>query len=296
MGGTINRVGALGQVLISTLCAALSQAPAPPPLRVSAPAATLQPGAATLLTITGADPLPLVRARAFARELSPFRIDSGTWQVLVGVDLDVTPGTYAVEIDAGGPESATTHLLKVIARRFPTRTLKVDPALVNPPPEARERIAREAGRLGRLWAAAATTRLWAGPFERPVPDAANSSFGTRSIYNGEPRSAHGGTDFLSPPGRPIQAPNAARVAIAEPLYFTGGTVVLDHGGGVLSLFAHLSTIGVREGDLVASGEVIGEVGATGRVTGPHLHWAVRVSGARVDPLSLLSALRGRPER
>jgi len=84
--------------------------------------------------------------------------------------------------------------------------------------------------------------------------------------------------------------------IAEPLYFTGGTVVIDHGLGILSLFAHLSSIGVREGDVVKTGDVIGEVGATGRVTGPHLHWAVRVGGARVDPLLLLSALSGQTGR
>ena len=125
---------------------------------------------------------------------------------------------------------------------------------------------------------------------RPVPDAANSSFGTRSIYNGEARSPHGGTDFLSPAGRPIKAPNAGRVVLAAPLYFTGGTVVIDHGLGMFSLFAHLSTIGVREGQVVKTGDVIGEVGATGRVTGPHLHWAVRLGGARVDPLSLIAAL------
>jgi len=135
--------------------------------------------------------------------------------------------------------------------------------------------------------------LWEGAFRAPVPDAANSSFGTRSIYNGQSRSPHGGTDFLSPSGRLIKAPNAGRVVLAGSLYFTGGTVVLDHGAGVLSLFAHLSTIDVHEGDVVKTDDVIGAVGATGRVTGPHLHWAVRLAGARVDPLSLLAATAGR---
>ena len=125
---------------------------------------------------------------------------------------------------------------------------------------------------------------------RPVPDEANSSFGTRSIYNGEARSPHGGTDFLSPTGRPIKAPNAGRVVLAGQLYFTGGTVVIDHGLGVFSLFAHLSAVGVSEGDVVKTGDVVGEVGATGRVTGPHLHWTARVGGARVDPLSLLAVM------
>src|SRR5436189_110551 len=99
---------------------------------------------------------------------------------------------------------------------------------------------------------------------------------------------HGRTDLLRPSGLPIKAPNAGRVVLAGPLYFTGGTVVIDHGLGVLSLFAHMSTIDVREGDVVKTDDVIGAVGATGRVTGPHLHWAVRLAGARVDPISLLA--------
>lgn len=275
-------------IFIATLCA-FPLVPLAAPLRVSAPATALQPGSVLLLTIDSDDPVPALRARAFNRDLAPFSRDVRTWQVLVGIDLDVKPGTYPVEIEAG-TYAHTAYGLVVTPRRFPTRALKVDPALVNPPPQEMDRIARETHRIRRLWDAPASPRLWEVPFVRPVPDAANSSFGTRSVYNGAPRSPHGGTDFLSPSGRPVQAPNAGRVMLAGPLYFTGGTVVIDHGLGVLSLFAHLSSIGVHEGDVVKTGDVIGEVGATGRVTGPHLHWAVRVGGARVDPLSLLAAL------
>lgn len=294
MGGTINRVTALPAILISAFCASLTQTPAAAALRIGAPATVVQPGSVFLLTITGTERVPFVRARAFHRDLAPFRNPRGAWQVLVGVDLDVTPGTYAVEADGGIDGPVATRLLTVAPRRFLTRTLHVNPDLVNPPASAMERIAQEANRLRRLWDAPATDRAWTGPFLRPVPDTANSSFGTRSIYNGEPRAPHGGTDFASPAGRPIKAPNAGRVALAGSLYFTGGTVVIDHGGGVLSMFAHLSTVAIAEGDEVKAGDLIGAVGATGRVTGPHLHWAVRVNGARVDPLLLLSALRDAP--
>jgi len=123
-----------------------------------------------------------------------------------------------------------------------------------------------------------------------VPGAANSVFGTRSIYNGEPRSPHSGADFQGAPGTPVKAPNSGRVVLAGDLYFTGNTVVIDHGAGLFSLFAHLRAINVHEGDSVTTGAVLGELGATGRVTGPHLHWAVRITGARVDPLSLLALL------
>jgi murein DD-endopeptidase MepM/ murein hydrolase activator NlpD len=278
-------------ILIAALWSLLSPLSAgAAPLRVTAPATAVQPGSVLLLTIRSDDAIATLRVHAFGHELAPFQVDATTWQVLVGVDLDVKPGGHAVEIE-GGPETRTTYALAVTPHRFPTRILEVDPDLVNPPAQEMERIARDTRQLHRVWDAPPGARLWQGPFVRPVPDAANSSFGTRSVYNGEPRSPHSGTDFLSPAGRPIKAPNAGRIVLAGPLYFTGGTVVIDHGLGVLSLFAHLSSIGVREGDVVKTGDAIGEVGATGRVTGPHLHWAVRVGGARVDPLSLLSALR-----
>lgn len=280
-------------ILIAALGALLFSTQAPTRLRIGAEAATLQPGSLVLLTVTSDKPVPALRARAFNRALAPFPIDATTWQVLVGIDLDVKPGTHPVEIDAGTAETTVVHALIVKTRRFPTRTLKVDPDLVNPPPQELERIAREARRLRRLWDAPPGPKLWAGPFVRPVPDEANSSFGTRSIYNGEARSPHGGTDFLSPTGRPVKAPNAGRVVLAGPLYFTGGTVVIDHGRGVFSLFAHLSTVAVREGDMVKTEDLLGEVGATGRVTGPHLHWTVRVGPARVDPLSLLAVMGSR---
>jgi murein DD-endopeptidase MepM/ murein hydrolase activator NlpD len=114
-------------------------------------------------------------------------------------------------------------------------------------------------------------------------------FGVLSIYNGETRSRHSGADFLSPAGTPIAAPAAGRVLLAQDLYFTGNTVIVDHGLGLFSLFAHLSAIEVADGAAVAAGDLVGKVGSTGRVTGPHLHWTVRLGGARVDPLSLLAS-------
>ena len=173
-------------------------------------------------------------------------------------------------------------------KRFPTRRLTVAEGFVNPPPEVQDRIAKEASRLAALWSASSPTRRWTGPFVRPVSDPANSAFGSRSILNGQPRSPHGGADFLSAAGTPIHAPNDGLVVLADDLYYTGNTVVIDHGLGLLSLFAHLSETAVAEGQTVHAGDIVGRVGATGRVTGPHLHWTVRLGGARVDPLSLLS--------
>jgi len=263
--------------------------PATPPLvEISARSRSLQPGELVILTMTTPAVVDRVRVRAFDRGVEPFRVDDRTWRALVGIDLDVKPGSYAVTVDAGAAHAS--YDLVVAPRVFRTRRLTVNEAFVTPPPSERERIEREAALLAGLWKSPAPTRLWSDPFVRPVPGEANSAFGTRSIFNGKPRNAHGGADFLSPSGTPIQAPNAGRIVLARNLYFTGNTVVIDHGLGLFSMLAHLSVIDVHEDDLVTAGQVIGKVGATGRVTGPHLHWAVRASGARVDPLAVLGLL------
>ena len=261
--------------------------PASDVIGVTAAARSIQPGEVVVLTITAPDPAAAVTVRAFDRDWRTFAEGRRT-RVLIGIDLAVTPGRYPVAIAAGAAQ--TTYPLIVKARAFRTRRLTVDPDLVNPPAEALERIAREARELEQAWTASADVNLWDGPFVRPVAEPANSAFGTRSFYNGEPRTPHGGADFASPEGTPVSAPNAGRVVLAGSRYFTGGTVVIDHGLGLFSLFAHLSSVDVAAGDVVKPRTVVGRVGATGRVTGPHLHWAVRANGARVDPLSLLSVL------
>jgi murein DD-endopeptidase MepM/ murein hydrolase activator NlpD len=248
----------------------------------------VQPGELVVMTITVPRTVERVRVHAFNSELMTFEAGRLEWRVLVGIDLGVRPGTYAVRIDAGNDHAS--YDLVVRPKVFPTRHLKVDEAFVTPPPSADERIRHEAELLDRTWRSSASQRLWGDRFVRPVPDPSNSAFGSHSVFNGQPRSAHGGADFLSPAGRSIQAPAAGRVVVAQDLYYSGNTVVIDHGLGLFSMLAHLSKIEVRAGDDVHTGQLVGSVGATGRVTGPHLHWAVRAAGARVDPLSLLALL------
>jgi murein DD-endopeptidase MepM/ murein hydrolase activator NlpD len=262
------------------------------PLAIDLQARSRQPGEVLLVDIAVPFAAARVELRAFDRDYLAFRVRPGAWRAIVGVDLDTVPGTYWMDARATGASAAATGRGRIVIRpkRFPTRTLKVDPAFVSPPPAELARIAAEAAHLTELWASSAAEPLWTGPFQRPVPQPANSAFGTRSIFNGQPRSPHGGADFLSPRGTPVRAPSAGRVLLADDLYYTGGSIVLDHGAGLVSLFAHLSKRLVRTGDQVAAGQIIGEVGSTGRVTGPHLHWTLRAHGARVDPLSLLSVL------
>lgn len=274
-------------LLMSAITATLIAAPAP--VEIQAFARAMQPGEVVRLTITAAE--RPVRVTAFERAIPVTSLSDSTFQALVGIDLDVRPGRHIVTVRAGDDAASvpTRYPIVVRPKAFPTRRLQVAEAFVNPPAEVRARIATEAERLAALFATTTPDRAWSRAFLRPVNDPANSAFGSRSILNGQPRSPHGGADFLSAIGTPIHAPNDGVVVLATDLYYTGTTVVIDHGQGLLSLFAHLSRLDVAEGTRVRAGEVVGLVGATGRVTGAHLHWTVRLNGARVDPLSLLAA-------
>jgi hypothetical protein len=208
-------------------------------------------------------------------------------QELIGIDLETKPGRYPIRVQAADGRVATRDLI-VAPKAFPIRRLRVAPKFVEPSPSDVERIAAELKKTEGLFHTT-TRRRWNGAFLLPVEMTPTGNFGSRSYYNGQRRSAHAGVDFGAPTGTPIRAANAGTIVLAEPLYFTGNTVIVDHGGGLLSLFAHLSEFRVKAGDAVEGQTVVGLVGATGRVTGPHLHWSVRLQGARVDPLSLVAA-------
>jgi len=261
-------------------------------IRITTNARSIRQGEVVVFTATTTQPADVVRARAFDRDLATFRLDAARWQALLGIDIDTQPGSYEVAFEAtsaGHTMTATTEI-HITAGAFGRRVLRVDDTFVNPPQPAITRITSEAREVEQLWTQSEPLRLWDLGFVRPVPGRANGAFGSRSIFNGQPRQPHGGADFLSPAGTPIHAPNSGRIVLARDLYFTGNTVVIDHGLGMFSLLAHLSVMDVHQGELVTRGQIIGQVGATGRVTGPHLHWAVRMNGARVDPLSLLATV------
>ena len=267
------------------LLAACAAPPPPPTLTVASRARGVHPGEVVILTITADAPLTDVRARAFETALPAVRVGAA-WRVLVGIDLDVTPGPQVVSIEADSSTgvATTTHALAVTAKEFRTRRLRVDPDFVNPPAAAAARIEEESKLISAIWSAPPTAPL--APeviFKAPVPHRANSAFGTRSIFNGEPRGAHSGADFLSPTGTPVRAPAPGTIVLARDLYYSGGSVVIDHGLGLFSFFAHFSAITAKVGDVVKPGDIVGRVGATGRVTGPHLHWTVYLNGTAVDP-------------
>lgn len=261
------------------------------PIPVEKKAGPLTPGEIVLLRI-GAE-LDTLEIRAFGRSFPAFR-EGGNWNALVGVDLGTKPGTHTLRLEGtipGGKKISGSDTLTVRARSFPTRRLKVEPKYVTPPAEVLARIERESAEVENVFSTLSMTRHWRGAFAKPVPGEVISAFGKRTVYNGQERKPHTGVDLRGKTGTPVAAPNAGRVALASDLYYSGLTVILDHGLGLCSYLAHLSEISVKVGDVVQKGDLVGKVGATGRVTGPHLHWTVTLSGARVDPMSLIDVTR-----
>src|SRR5262249_46766645 len=192
------------------------------------------------------------RRRVFNRDGATFPVDPRHWQSIVGIDLDTKVGSYVVAFDglSRGKSISAVKSLKIEPRQFGIRVLHVDEAFVHPPPPVAARISAEAREMEGLWTQSAAHRLWSEGFVRPVSGAANAAFGSRSVFNGERRQPHAGADFMSPAGTPVRAPNGGHVVLARDLYFTGNTVVIDHGLGVFSLLAHLSSIDVHEGAAV----------------------------------------------
>ena len=211
----------------------------------------------------------------------------GPWRALLGIDLDRRPGEARVLVERGLDRTCAVSV-SIKAGTFAEDRLNVPQRYVDLSPEDQARAARETARLAAVFAALTTERLWRGPFRIPIEDGKpSSSFGRRRILNGQPRSPHTGVDIGAPTGTPVRAMQRGRVVLDEDLFFSGRTVILDHGLGLFSFYGHLSESKVPPGRIVDAEEVIALVGATGRVTAPHLHWAVRLGDARVDGLDLV---------
>ncbi len=212
---------------------------------------------------------------------------------LLGVDLDASPGDYPVSVQVdrkrGSSETYRRTLQVAVAARAEEH-LSLPDEMVSPrSPQTLARIVRERDRLAALFSGAGGPPLWQG-FARPVDDPMGSPFGLRRILNGKPRSPHSGVDFRSLRGTVIKTPARGRVVLVDDLFFTGKTVVLDHGAGLYSYYAHLEKARCREGEMLDAGTPLGTVGSSGRSTGPHLHWGVKLRGDRIDPLALVELL------
>jgi murein DD-endopeptidase MepM/ murein hydrolase activator NlpD len=218
--------------------------------------------------------------------------DGREWFALAGVDVEGAAGASAlrIRVRAGGDGGAVRELTRTVETheaRYRTEALSVEPKFVEPGPEELSEIAAEVALKEKVFAASATEPLWSGDFRAPVNAKATDSFGVRRMFNGKLASVHKGMDFRAGTGTPVRAGNSGVVVLARGLYFEGNCVAIDHGLGLYTISMHLSRIDVREGQRVEAGERVGLSGATGRVTGPHLHWAVRWEGAYLDPAKLL---------
>jgi hypothetical protein len=224
------------------------------------------------------------------RKLEFFRARDGqAWFALAGVDVEAPAGLSKLRIivHTGSDALDLSRTVEIHPAHYRTGSLSVAPKFVEPGPEALQQIEAERQLKDGVFAASSPEPLWTGSFHRPVSAPPTASFGVRRIFNGKLASIHKGMDFRAATGTPVRAGNSGVVVLARPLYYEGNCVVIDHGLGLFTLSMHLSRIDVQVGQRVASGDRIGLSGATGRVTGPHLHWAVRWQDAYLDPAKLL---------
>jgi hypothetical protein len=216
--------------------------------------------------------------------------EGNNWYALAGIDVEQAPGTYPLELAAtagDGRPLHTTQDVTVLPAHYKTTTLHVQEKYVQPDAATLQRIAADKAVKDAAFAHLISQPLWSGSFRSPVPFAATDSFGTRRMFNGELASIHRGTDFHAPSGTPVLAANDGVVIIAQGMFYEGNMVVIDHGQQFTTLYMHFSKIEVKVGDRVTKGQRLGLSGATGRVTGPHLHLSARWQGEWVDPVMLL---------
>lgn len=206
---------------------------------------------------------------------------------VVGIPLSAQTGEHELLLRYADDTVETRHF-HVSAKQYPEQRLTIDnPRMVNPNSQDLERIRVESAQMREQYIRFSPLQHSLAPFVKPVDGVTSSPFGRRRILNDQPRNPHSGLDIAATTGTPIKAPTPAEVTLTGNFFFNGNTVFLDHGGGLITMYCHMSEITVQEGDKVDRGTTIGLVGATGRATGPHLHWSVNLNGHRIDPVQLL---------
>ena len=208
---------------------------------------------------------------------------------LVGIPIRQALGQAQITFVYGGQNQ--THTFEIVDKRYTEQRITLqNKEMVSPNPKQLERIRAESKRQRAIYATVSAPMDLSTGFSMPLEGITTSLYGHRRFFNDQPRSPHSGLDIAAPTGTPIVAPAQARVALVDDLYYNGKSVFLDHGQGLITMYCHLSEQTVSTGELVQQDQVIGLVGATGRVTGPHLHWSVSLNGYRIDPLAFREAL------
>ncbi|HKW56031.1 MAG TPA: M23 family metallopeptidase [Candidatus Acidoferrum sp.] len=274
-----------------------SQCPYGVELRLSAPEAAQ--GSLLLAELRSPQPLRDVAAKWNDRDV-PFwkpELHNGEppphelHKAVLGVDLEKPAGQYQLTVSAteeNGQRFTCSAQVQVRAGHFATESLTVKNEFVEPNSQQLARAEADTKKLRAIYDRVTSEKLWDGEFRIPLDGVVHGvNFGRRRVLNGHPGSPHGGVDFPSPTGTPVHASQRGRVVLAEDLFFSGNTVVVDHGLGIYTFYCHFSEINVTVGQSVNAGDVLGKVGATGRVTGPHLHWGLSVEHARVNALDIV---------
>lgn len=246
------------------------------------------PGGVVWITVRGLPAQEVPELRVGDR-IVPLHREGETGTALVGFPLDQPLAPVELELTAG--EVTATAQIRLRDGKYPEEKLTLPAEKVSGFSEATQaRIEREWTEWDAVWKAASLTRLWSGAWRWPVEGSVRSAFGKRRVINGEPRSPHSGIDQRGGVGTPVHAVNAGTVVYAGEQFFAGNAVILDHGHGLYSMYFHLSRILVEVDQEVAGGALVGKVGATGRVSGPHLHWGMRLLTARIDPQRFLKLM------
>ena len=240
---------------------------------------------------TAANPKARFRQNAIALFQHPLR-PSGIYCGLIGIPLSATPKNAVIKLEWTDPRGhqAASIPLRILDGKYKRENLKVDARHVTPNKKNLQRIKREKKEIQRIYSSSSNTRRWFGSFKRPLASETTSPYGTQRLFNGQHGSYHRGTDFRASVGTPVYASNSGVVRMAKNLFYSGNMVIVDHGINIFTLYAHLSEIQVEKGQQIARGQQIGLSGASGRVSGPHLHWAVKVNGVYVDPLQFLTVI------
>ena len=230
-------------------------------------------------------------ARLGKRPVMVLREASGEWIAVVGVSLDTKPNsTQTIQVTQGGKQRSESF--KVGSKEYVAQHITIkNRQQVTPNNDNLKRIERELAQQRAAYQQFSPGIPSNVMLDRPVPGRLSSPFGLRRFFNGQPRNPHSGLDFAAAKGTPIKAPAAGKVILVDELFFNGNTVFVDHGQGFISMFCHLSKIDVTVGQTLARGEVLGQVGSTGRATGPHLHWNVSLNDTRVDPAIFIGAFK-----
>lgn len=224
-------------------------------------------------------------------------LPNGRLAALVGIPRDHAGGNYQGKLQVTFNNGLhRIHLIKlhIEKKTFPEQHLTLPKRQVSPDQATIDRHRRERAELDRVFGRRQQERLWQAPFQLPVQGKQLSPFGVQRILNGQPRSYHSGVDQRARLGEPVTTAGGGLVVLVADHFFAGKSVYIDHGMGIITMYFHLSSIKVNEGERVASGQTIGLAGATGRASGPHLHWGARVHNCKVDPLALLHALEASP--